>query len=102
MTATATRPPLRLVSTWLVLGSAFAIAAFVLWSIWWPHSDMRQIWVNAATVLALVVGLGSLTWALARVDRRDRRRLWAMTGTAVILGATVGFGVLDALSSSSR
>ena len=82
--------------------NVFGLVALLVWSAWWPHSDMRQIWANGAAALAFLVGVGALVWARARVDRRDRQALMVLTGAAVVLGATVGFGVLFALTSSYR
>ena len=94
--------PLRFVSTWVALLNVFGLVALLVWSAWWPHSDMRQIGANAVAALAFLVGAGAFIWALARVDSHDRGRLWALAGAAVVLGSTVGFGMLFALTSSYR
>jgi predicted Kef-type K+ transport protein len=102
MSTASPRAPLRYISTWIALLDVFGLVALLVWSAWWPHSDLRQIWAFAAAILAFLVGAGALVWALTRVARRDRRQLLTLTGVAVVLGATVGFGMLFALTSSYR
>lgn len=83
------------------LAATAAVAALVRWSIWWPHSDMRQLWAYGATGLATFVAVVTLGMGAVRLRPTARWRLAVLVIIAVLAGATLGFFILEAETTSA-
>lgn len=79
-----------------------ALAALVRWSLWWPHSDMRQLWANAAIALAAVIGVTGILVGFRRLDPEHRRLGALLAVGAVVLGLLVGFPVMREATAWAR
>ena len=82
---------LLLIVSALSLGVAIGM---VSWSIWWPHSDMRQIWASFLILIGAVVGLATLRAGLARLDE-SAQILRAMAAIVVAVAVVIASLVFD-------
>lgn len=96
------RDPVAVAAALVGLACIGGVAALVRWSLWWPHSDIRQIWATGLGGMAGVVGLVTLAVAFSRLAGRDRRLLVVSAVVAAVIGLVGGFRVLEQLTAWAR
>lgn len=81
---------------------ATALTLF-LWSLWWPHRDMRQIWATGVGTVSAVLGIVLLSrGAVRRPAGRTRRSAVTLCviGTGVL--GVPGYALLRSASEHLR
>lgn len=93
-------------SDWLAISCALAcfavVAAFVRWSVWWPHSDNRQNGVKLFGFVAVIVGAVTFGKAFAAASSSRRVLMLLAAAVAVALGLFVGFALMVDATESAR
>lgn len=109
-----THSPLSPIEGWAVrshAGTAAAVvsllcvagvAALVRWSLWWQHSDMRQIWATAGASTLAVAGLAAFIAALVHLSSRGRLLFVFLVLLATVFGTLVGFAILESATARFR